>query len=118
MTPEHQSRADQLEDLAMHGAAMPDGLGTAEQLLFLKFRLLYQTAALGSITPEQGRREKLVILDRYRLDTFDEMAWKHTRQLWQKIEAAGSAYAKDRTIENADRFYEAVYGMKPKGVID
>ena len=35
-------------------------------------RQLEQTAALGSITPEQGRREKLAILDRYRLDCFDE----------------------------------------------
>ena len=116
MTPGHQSRADQLEELAMQNAAMPDGLCTAEQLLFLKFRLLYQTAALGSITPEQGRREKLAILDRYRLDCFDEKCWQHTRQLWKNIEAAGSAYALDRTVENADRFHEAVYGMKPKGV--
>ena len=116
MTPGHQSRADQLEDLAMHGAAMPDELSTAEQLLFLKFRLLYQTAALGSITPEQGRREKIAILDRYRLDSFDEKCWRHTRKLWKNIEAAGSAYAQDRTVENADRFHEAVYGMKPRGV--
>lgn len=51
-------RADWLEDLAVHNAAMPDGLSTSEQLLFLKFRLLYQTAATGSITPEQGARER------------------------------------------------------------
>lgn len=116
MTPEHQSRADHLEELAMQNAAMPDGLSSSEQLLFLKFRLLYQTAALGSITPEQGRREKIAILDRYRLDSFNEKCWSHTRQLWKNIEAAGSAYAHDRTVENADRFHEAVYGMKPKGV--
>lgn len=116
MTPDLQQRADQLEELAMQNAAMPGGLSTAEQLLFLKFRLLYQTAALGSITPEQGRREKLAILDRYRLDVFDERCWRHTRQLWKNIEAAGSAYAHNRTVENADRFHEAVYGMKPKGV--
>lgn len=76
----------------------------------------YQTAALGRITPEQGRREKIAILDRYRLDSFNEKCWRHTRQLWKNIEAAGSAYAHDRTVENADRFHEAVYGMKPKGV--
>jgi len=116
MTPDLERRADWLEDLAMQNAAMPDGLSTAEQLLFLKFRLLYQTAALGSITPEQGRREKIAILDRYRLDSFDEKCWRHTRQLWKNIEAAGSAYAQDRTVENADRFHEAVYCMKPKGV--
>lgn len=116
MTPDLQLRADQLEELAMRNAAMPDGLSSADQLLFLKFRLLYQTAALGSITPEQGHREKLAILDRYRLDCFDEKCWRHTRQLWKNIEAVGSAYALDRTVENADRFHEAVYGMKPKGV--
>ena len=116
MTPDLERRADWLEDLAMQNAAMPDGLSSADQLLFLKFRLLYQTAALGGITPEQGRREKIAILDRYRLDSFDEKCWRHTRQLWKNIEAAGSAYAHDRTVENADRFHEAVYGMKPKGV--
>ena len=116
MTPDLQQRADQLEELAMRNAAMPDGLSSADQLLFLKFRLLYQTAALGNITLEQGRREKLAILDRYRLDCFDEKCWRHTRKLWKNIEAAGSAYALNRTVENADRFHEAVYGMKPKGV--
>ena len=116
MTPDLQQRADQLEELAMRNAAMPGGLSSADQLLFLKFRLLYQTAALGSVMPEQGRREKIAIIDRYRLDVFDERCWHHTRKLWKNIEAAGSAYALDRTIENADRFHEAVYGMKPKGV--
>lgn len=114
MTPDLERRADWLEELAMQNTAMPDGMSTAEQLLFLKFRLLYQTAALGSITPEQGRREKIAILDRYRIDSADLRMWQHTRKLWTKIEAAGSAYALERTIEAADRFHEAVYGCKPK----
>lgn len=109
-------RADWLEDLAVHNAAMPDGLSTSEQLLFLKFRLLYQTAATGSITPEQGRREKIAILDRYQQDCFSEKCWCHTLKMWKNIEAAGCAYALDRTVENADGFYEAVYEVKPKGV--
>lgn len=76
-------RADWLEDLAVHNAAMPDGLSTSEQLLFLKFRLLYQTAATGSITPEQGRREKIAILDRYQQDCFSEKCWRHTLRMWK-----------------------------------
>ena len=34
-------------------------------------------------------------------------------ELWKEIEAAGCAYARDRTIAHADAFYEAVYGMRP-----
>lgn len=116
MTPNLERVADWLEELAMQNAAMPDGLSTAEQLLFLKFRLLYQTAAAGSITPEQGRREKIAILDRYRQDCFSEKCWLHTLGMWKNIEAAGRAYALNRTVENADSFYEAVYEVKPKGV--
>ena len=63
-----------------------------------------------------SRRSRDAILDRYRLDSFDEKCLRHTRELWKNIEASGSAYARDRTVENADRFHEAVYGMKPKGV--
>ena len=114
MTPDLERRADWLETVAMQNEAIPENLGTAEQLLFLKFRLLYQTAALGAITPEQGRREKIAILERFRLDSADERMWQHARELWKKIEAAGTAYAKNRTIENADRFIEAVYGCELK----
>lgn len=78
-------RADWLEDLAVHNVAMPDGLSTSEQLLFLKFRLLYQTAATGSITPEQGRREKIAdlgqipagLLQRKMLASYAEDVEKH-----------------------------------------
>ena len=30
-----------------------------------------------------------------------------------RIESAANAYAKDRTLENADKLYKALYGMEP-----
>lgn len=107
--------ADLLEELAMKGEPMPEGCSTAEQLLFLKFRYLYASAALGVIDAEQGRREKFYILGAYEKDMAALRQWLHTAQLWKRIEDAGTRYAKERTTEHADAFFEAVYGMRPKG---
>ena len=35
-------------------------------------------------------------------------------EMWNRIEIAGSRYGTDRTIENADAFFEAVYDVKLK----
>ena len=37
----------------------------------------------------------------------------HAR-LWKEIEAAGGRYWEERTLENADAFVEAVYGVRVK----
>ena len=43
-----------------------------------------------------------------------ERLLSHNAAMWAEIELAGSAYMMDRTIENADRFINAVYGVKHK----
>ena len=35
-------------------------------------------------------------------------------EMWNRIEVAGSRYGPERTIENADAFFEAVYDVKLK----
>lgn len=57
-----------IEAMAKSGKGMPDGLDSAEQLLFLKFRHLYAEFRLGQINREQGRREKAQILTQFGLD--------------------------------------------------
>lgn len=105
-----EKRADELETLALENAPMPDGLTSAEQLLFQKFRYLYAAAALGKISREQGKREKFYILEQFKHDTSDERRWRATTRMWSKIDWAGIRYRRNKTIENADAFQEAVYG--------
>lgn len=115
MRRDDAARADQLEELAMNGEPMPEDLNSAEQLLFQKFRYLYAAASIGMVDAEQGRREKFYILERFSKDMSEVRYGLHTAKLWKEIEAAGCAYARNRTIARADDFYEAVYGMRPKG---
>lgn len=110
----NEQRADWLETFALENAPMPDGLSSAEQLLFQKFRYLYAAAALGKISREQGKREKFYILEQFKHDVADERRWLATTKMWSKIDWAGIRYRRDRTIENANRFVEAVYGCKLK----
>ena len=54
-----------IEKIAMHSDDMPDGLNSAEQLLFLSFRFLYESHRRGMITREQAKKEKQSILSRF-----------------------------------------------------
>lgn len=108
--------ADQIEDLALKGVGLPDGLNAAEQLLFLQFRYLYRYARLVEMQRDQGRREKASILKEFQRRSFDVKHMDKTREMWQAIEAAGNRYGTERTLENADAFVKAVYGVKLKGV--
>lgn len=99
MTPaEMKARADELEDLAYKGREMPQELSTADQLLFLKFRLLYQYARAGSITPAQGKREKQAILLSYTVDQLNDELFKRASQMWKNTENALCAVRKDQTL--------------------
>ena len=65
MTPEEvkrlaqdeKAKCEELEDLAFRGAELPKGLPFPQELLFLKFRYLYQYAKITQMQPEQGKRE-------------------------------------------------------------
>lgn len=102
---------DQIEDLAFKGLDMPDGLNMAEQLLFLEFRWLYQYARLIRMPPKRGRKEKMKILKEFNQNVFFVKRLIAANQLWNRIDAAAILYRNERTIENADKFVDAVYGI-------
>ena len=54
-----------IEKIAMHNDDMPDGLNSAEQLLFLSLRFLYESYNRKMITREQASKEKQSILSRF-----------------------------------------------------
>lgn len=107
------------ERQAMAGDEMPDGLPLEEQLAFQALAHLYGRFRLKLLTREDGSKEKGKIahqldIDRRRLQVHEGLVGK-SAELFKAVESAASQYAKDRTLENADRLYKAVYGMLPGG---
>lgn len=108
MTPE------ELEDLAYQGKPMPELHSQAQVLLFLSFRNLYDYARRVQMAPEQGRREKVEILNAYRINKFLEDMQEQTNLMWKEIELTSAGYAKAPSVETADKLYEAIYRVKRK----
>lgn len=103
-----------IEDLAYQGQEMPQGLNAAQQMLFQSFRRLYAYAKLIHMPQEQGKREKLALLREYEKRSAQVAHMEKTWAMWKQIEAAANRYGTERTLENADAFVEAVYGVGRK----
>lgn len=104
---------DEIEDLAFRGTGMPSGLDAAEQMLFQSFRRLYDYAKLTHMPEDRGRMEKAEILNEFKKRKFQVKRLEHADQLWKRIEAAADQFAHEKTIENAEVFVNAVYGLMP-----
>lgn len=105
------------ERSAMNNDSMPDGLSLEEQMAWQALAHLYGRYRLKLVSRETGHTEKCRIkyeldLRKRRSDTDRRLA-KHHADMLRKLEGAASAYAKDRSLENADRLYQAVYGSIP-----
>ena len=104
------------ECAAMRGEEMPDGLDIVDQLNFLCLRSLYAQVRNGVINRETGSREKAKL--GYRRGRWErklmirERVVQRSVEMLKAVELAAIAYAKDRTPENADRLYWAVYGTE------
>ena len=101
------------EKAAMRGDEMPDGLDLPDQLCFLGLRMLYAQAKQGIISREVGSREKGRLLHQreiqmQKLKTKENLVTSACFML-QNTEGAANRYAKNRTLENADALYEAIY---------
>ncbi len=91
----------------------------AAELLYYQARELYDLHAKGMITADIGAERKAKITAAYITNANREQQYvKSNYQIadfFKSIENAGRNYAKDRTIENADKLYYEVYHMIPKG---
>lgn len=107
------------ERLAMDGEEMPDDLPIEEQMAFQAMAHLYARYRMKVIDRERGHIEKGKIkhaLDcRKRNADMGRRLAEHHAQLLKNLEGAACDYAKNRTLEAADRMYQAVYGMLPGG---
>ena len=103
---------------AARGDVMPDGLTLMEQYAYQAMRNLYGSYRKGLVTKDQAVLEKRRILKSLKQalekEAFRDKTEKHTASLWKAIESAAARYKNERTLESADAFMEAVYGVKLK----
>lgn len=108
---------DELSKAAMTEKS-PDSALPYDWLAWYQLRDVYRDFKAGKITKEQGESAKASIfrgrqkeIDRNRMQ---QDAEQHLAKFWADIHAAANAYAKDPTIEHADKFFETVYGGVPR----
>lgn len=106
------------EKPAARGDPMPDGLSLAEQQTYQAIRYLYAVYRAKRITQTQAAQEKATILRKLRMVQEKEALMKksYAKQTatWKDLEAAANRYSLDKTIENADKLIESIYGVKTK----
>ncbi len=98
------------ENEAKSGAPMPDGLTAAEQMYYQSLALLSARYRFGGISAEDSVKEKRLIEREYLNMKGKERYVSASVMLWADVESAAIAFAKDQTIENAYKMYEAIYG--------
>ena len=84
--------------------------------MWYAFRELYRNFREGKLKESDGVKAKAAILSRYNTqhaeyETMQNIV-RHQAEMWKQIELAGNRYGTDRTLENADAFVEAVYGVQ------
>ena len=89
-----------------------------ERCLWYALRDVYRRFSAGDITKEKGDAEKNRALrqfdqDKSKLDLAEKIIQRDA-SMWMEIELSASMYNLDRTLDNADAFVAAVYGVKAK----
>ena len=89
-----------------------------EIVLWYAFRELYRDYRAGKTTEDKAKSIKSEIVKRYHVqkteyETMQNIV-RRQAEMWTRIEIAGSRYGTERTIKNADAFFEAVYDVKLK----
>ena len=103
MTPDEISR------LAFMGTP-PETAPPYEWLLYYRLHDIYSAVRDGIMTKVDGANNKAVAVQSYETD---KGLYERQVLLWRRIEQAAKQYSTDRTVENADEFYMAVYGVRP-----
>ena len=110
-----------IEEISKYASAgyLPDApMDCAERSLFYGLRDLYAMHKENRITRAMGEQEKEKLINIFKKDSeelkYSKKFLRYQAEFWKRIEEAGSRYGTDPTIENADAFLEAVYGVGRK----
>ena len=81
-------------------------------------RDVYREFKMKRISKEEGESRRRSVF-KMRQEAIDRAEWENRKnrrfaQWWADIESAGTAYCKNRSVNTADDFFKAVYGVYPK----
>lgn len=108
------------ERQAKAGEPMPEGLTMAEQMYYQSLALLSARYRYGGISAEDSVKEKRLLEREYLNMKGKERYISASVMLWMDVESAATAFAKEQTMENAYKMYEAIYGcvLKKREAVD
>lgn len=105
----------EFEQSAMRGDPIPAGLSAADRVAYISLREVYAQYHRKVISREVGAADKRIIVrardEESRLMAFGDKCRDHAVKLWSAVGGAAAEYRKNRTLENADRLLEAIYGV-------
>lgn len=112
-------KVDDIKKLAMKGEMPADELQAPDWCLWFRLRDVYSDYAAGRITKDEGAERTEQCLRQYDHDcellaVAGNILIEHGKW-WRDLERTANAYQTDRTLDNADRFLDAVYGMDSHG---
>lgn len=107
-----------LQDLkiaAYNGITPSEPLCCPERAFFLQAKEIYAQYHNKRITQSESAEAMRQTIQDYNRDMQERQngidALYRIADLYKQIELAATAYAKDRTLENADKLWETVYGV-------
>ena len=113
---------EEISKYAASGKLPEIEMNCAERALYWELKDSYGRYRAGEITRSEGENQKKEALKRFKADNDVLMYAKkivgyHSR-MWKEIECAADEYRKNPSIESADQFVRAVYGVDRKGEIE
>ena len=113
-----QFNKDTISRLAFVNDLPDEEMTCPERCLWYALRDVYRKFAAGDLTKEQGDEEKRKAVKQFNADSqkldLAEQILRRDSEMWREIETACRAFRLDRSLENADAFVSAVYGVKMK----
>ena len=105
-----------LQDLklaAYNGIKPPEPLSCPERAFFLQAKEIYAQYHDKRITQSESAEAMRKAIQDYKRDMVERQngidALHRIADLYKEVELVATAYAKDRTLENADKLWETVY---------
>lgn len=102
--------------LSAYNNTLPNGvMRLPERLLYQTVKCISQAYKTAQIDAQTASKQKADAISDYRADKTEYEngidAMRRRAVLFKDIELATTAYRKERTLENADRVMEVLYGL-------
>ena len=101
-----------LEQSAIRGDELPDGLDYPDQVLYLSLRMLYAQKRLGIIDRDTAITEKKKLLDEYQAYKLNWSMADRWCDIIKLTELARAEFRKDPTMDNAWKLVNIIEGRK------